>query len=76
MAGEGLNIRFYLDEIVTRLTDAAAIVKAAVACAEAGSTREALRIVLDLDEILSETTTLHSALILAGRLQRNAKGAA
>ncbi|MGY6250485.1 hypothetical protein ACXIUS_23555 [Bosea thiooxidans] len=76
MAGEGLDIRIYLDEIVTRLTDAAAIAKAAVACAEAGSTREALRIALDLDEILSEVTTLHSALILVGRLQRNAKGVA
>lgn len=76
MAGEGLDIRIYLDEIVTRLTDAAAIAKAAVACAEVGSTREALRVALDLDEILSEATTLHSALILIGRLQRNAKGAA
>lgn len=76
MAGEGLDIRIYLDEIVTRLTDAAAIAKAAVACAEAGATREALRIALDLDEILSEATTLHSALILVGRLQRNAKGVA
>ncbi|WP_375461433.1 hypothetical protein [uncultured Enterovirga sp.] len=53
-----LNITEGLREIATRLTDAAAIAKAAVTCAESGSEREAVRLSLDLDELLSEAETL------------------
>ena len=45
----GLSIPVCLDEISQRLTDAAAVAKAAVACVAAGSEREAVRIALDLD---------------------------
>lgn len=65
-----------LAEISGRLTDAAAIAKAAVVCAESGSDREALRIAMDLDELLHEAQTLHGAVILIGRLDRDRRTAA
>ena len=40
-------------------------------CAESGSDREALRIAMDLDELLHEAQTLHGAVILIGRLDRD-----
>lgn len=70
MRSEGLSVKACLDEISGRLTDAAAIAKAAVTCAENGSEREALRIAMDLDELLSEAATLHGAMCLIGRMQR------
>ena len=54
----------------TQLVDASAIAKPAVVCAESGSDREALRIAMDLDELLSEAATLHGAMCLLGRLER------
>ena len=72
MTVEGLSVVGCLTEISARLTDAAAIARAAVNCAESGSEREALRIVLDLDEKLHEARTLHEAVILLGRLRRRA----
>ena len=70
MSGPGLSITTCLAEISKRLTDAAAIAKAAVVCAESGSEREALRIAMDLDELLSEAGTLHGAVCLIGRMSR------
>ena len=70
MSEAGLSIRACLGEISARLTDAAAIAKAAVTCAESGSEREALRIAMDLDELLSEAATLHGAVCLIGRMSR------
>ena len=66
----GLSIAGCLAEISVRLTDAAAIAKAAVICAESGSEREALRIAMDLDELLNEASTLHGAVCLVGRMTR------
>lgn len=54
MSGSELSGRACLGEISGRLTDAAAIAKAAITCLETGSEREALRIAMDLDELLSE----------------------
>ena len=71
MSGSGLSITGCLSEISERLTDAAAIAKAAVVCAESGSEREALRIAMDLDELLSEAETLHGAMCLIGRMSRS-----
>ena len=71
-SGAGLSIPACLDAISARMTDAAAIARAAVTCADAGSEREAVRIVLDLDELLREATTLHGALCLIGRMARRA----
>ena len=65
-----LSITTGLREISQRLTEASAIAKGAVTCAESGSEREALKIAMDLDELLSEATTLHGAVCLLGRLDR------
>ena len=79
MSVAGLSISACLSEISLRLTDAAAIARAAVTCAESGSEREALRIAMDLDELRHEAQTLHGAVTLisqggaaskAGRLSR------
>lgn len=67
---EGLSITTGLRELSTRLADASAILKAAVVCAESGSERQALRIAMDIDEVLHEAQTLHGAICLIGRMQR------
>src|SRR5215212_4278489 len=54
----GISITGCLCEIRDRLTDAAAVAKAAVTCAESGSEHEAVRIVLDVEEMLHEASTL------------------
>lgn len=76
MSGSGLSVRVYLDEISGRLTRAAAIARGAVACAAGGSEGEAVRIAMDLDELLHETQTLHGAMCLVGRMRRRAEEAA
>lgn len=67
-----MDITTCLEALSTRLTDAAAVAKAAVACAQNGSEREAVRIALDLDELLAESQTLHGAVCLLGRMDRTA----
>lgn len=69
-----MSITVGLREISSRLVDAAAIAKAAVVCAESGSEREALRIAMDLDECLNEAQTLHGAVCLFGRMDRDRSG--
>ena len=73
MSDAVLSIRACLGEISERLTDAAAIAKAALVCAESGSDREALKIAMDLDELLNEASTLHGAVCLIGRMTRDAR---
>lgn len=70
MSVDTVSVTVCLTEISTRLRDAAAIARAAVVCAESGSQREALRIAMDLDDLLHEVTTLHGAMVLFGRMQR------
>ena len=69
-----LTITSGLRELSRRLADGAAIAKGAVACAEAGSEREALRIAMDLDELFHEAATLHSAIRLVGRMKPGDEG--
>lgn len=71
MSESELSIRACLGEISERLTDAAAIAKAAITCADSGSEGEALKIAMDLDELLSEAATLHGAMCLIGRMHRD-----
>jgi hypothetical protein len=70
-----LSVTAGLIAICARLTEAAAPAKAALVCARAGSEREAVRIVLDLDVPLSEAQTLHGAICLIGRINRKAAAA-
>jgi hypothetical protein len=65
-----ISITACLHEMSSRLTDAAAIGKAALVCAENGSEREGLRIAMDLDELLHQVQTLHGAVCLIGRISR------
>ena len=53
-----VSITGCLKEISGRLADAAAVAKAAVTCAESGSERQAVRIVLDVEEMIHEASTL------------------
>jgi hypothetical protein len=69
MSGTDLTITGCLKETSVRLTDAAAVAKAAVVCSEGGGA-EAVRISMDLDELLNEANTLHGAVTLLHRLRR------
>ena len=66
----GISITGCLKEISGRLTDAAAVAKAAVTCAESGSEHEAVRIVLDVEEMLHEASTLLNGVTLLNRMRR------
>ena len=68
----GLTITSGLREVSTRLDKAAAVGRAALACAEGGAEGEAVRITveLDLDQLLGEATTLLSAVSLLQRMER------
>ena len=71
MNGSVVDITTCLDALSERLSDAAAIAKAAVTCARSGSEREAVRIAMDLDALLGEAQTLHGAACLLGRMKRD-----
>ncbi len=68
--GGRMDITTCLEALSTRLTDAAAVARAAVTCARSGSEHEAVRIALELDVLLNESQTLHSAVCLIGRMDR------
>ena len=61
-------IKFLLAEIHAKLKDAEQIAKAAQACSEAGSTPEAIRVSMDLDQYIYDVGRLHDAVTLLGRL--------
>jgi hypothetical protein len=73
-AESGLSIAGCLGEISGRLVDAAAVAKTAVTCAEAGSERQAVRIVLDVEEMIHETNTLLNGVTLMSRMERAMAG--
>ena len=66
----GISITGCLCEIRDRLTDAAAVAKAAVTCAENGSEHQAVRIVLEVEEMLHEASTLLNGVTLLTRMRR------
>ena len=76
MSTAGLTTTGCLRETSNRLTDAAAIARAAVKGPKSGSEWEPVRVATDLDEILSETTALHGAVCLLGRMDLEASRAA
>ena len=71
MGADDLSITAFLEEISTRLDAVAARARAALACAESGAEGEALRIAMDIDEVIYEVKMLHGAMRLAARRQRN-----
>jgi hypothetical protein len=64
-----MTIRSGLEAITTRLTDAAAIAKAALACADAGAQGRAVQIALDLEEPVREANTLLNMISLLQRMR-------
>lgn len=64
-----ITIMGCLRDIRSRLVDAAAIAKAAVVCAESGSEDRAVRIALDLEELVHEANTLLNAVSLVQRMR-------
>lgn len=72
MAQGGMDITTCLEALSRRLVDAAAVAQAAVTCARSGSDREAIGISMPLDMLLSEAQTLHGAVCLIGRMEREA----
>ena len=70
MGVDGLEMTAFLREIVLRLRDAYAIAQAALAACEAGSEREALGIVFELDQTLHEASVLHGAMVAIKRVRR------
>ena len=61
-------IKLLLAEIHAQLKEGEQVAKAARACAEAGSTPEAIRVSMDLDQYIYNVGRLHDAVTLLGRL--------
>lgn len=70
MSVEGLDTKAFLRETSSRLNDAAAVAQAALVCAERDAEREAIGIVADLDSLLHDISSLHSALLVTRRPRR------
>jgi hypothetical protein len=60
----------HLSEMRQRLDQAAGIAKAAEACAEAGNIEKAVEIVLDVEQLVYEVTTLLNAASLMNRIYK------
>jgi len=60
-----------LDEMHTRLSEAARIAKAAQACAKAGSLSEAITISMDVEQLIYEAGRLHDAASLLNRISED-----
>ncbi len=60
-----------LDEMHSRLSDAARIAKAAQACAQAGSLSEAVTVSMDIEQLIYEAGRLHDAASLLNRLAQD-----
>jgi hypothetical protein len=61
-------LKSHLVEIRERLDQAASIAKAAEACAEAGNVHKAIEIVLDVEQLIYEVTTMLNAASLMNRI--------
>jgi hypothetical protein len=66
-----ISVPACLSEIEMRLSRAAAIARAGLVCAQAGEDREALRIVLDIEQLTGEATLLLGIAAIAGRRRRS-----
>jgi hypothetical protein len=60
-----------LDEMHSRLFEAARVAKAAQACAQAGSLSEAVTISRDIEQLVYEAGRLHDAASLLNRLSQD-----
>ena len=62
-----ITIKAYLTEMRSRLEKAAGIAKAAEACAEAGNPEKGVEVVLDVEQLIYEATTLLNGASLINR---------
>ena len=65
-----ITIKAYLREMRERLDEAAAIAKAADACAEAGSVEKAVEVALDIEQLVYEVNTFLNAASMMNRIWR------
>ncbi len=65
-----LTLTDCLEEIASRLQDAARVTGAALACARAGAEEEAVRLVMDLEQHTYEADKLLAAVTLLNRIRR------
>jgi hypothetical protein len=63
-----------LEEIASRLADAARVTSAALACARAGAEEEAVRLVMDLEQHTYEADKLLAAMTILARVRRERGG--
>ena len=63
-------IRILLNEIHSRLSEAARIAKAAEACALAGCIAEGVTVSMDIEQLIYEASRLQDAAALLNRLSR------
>lgn len=61
-------VKACLAEVHVKLKEAQQIAKAAQACAEAGSVIEAVRISMDIEQLIYEAGRLHDAATLLARM--------
>ena len=66
-----ISIRDFLKCIRERLDEAAAIAKAAEACAEAGKPEKAVAIVLDVEQLVYEVNTFLNAASMINRMSKS-----
>lgn len=73
MDAHTLNVvlKNHLAEMRQRLDEAAAIAKAAEACADAGNVDKAVEISLDIEQLIYEVTTFLNAASMVNRINRN-----
>jgi hypothetical protein len=63
-----ITTKAYLAEIRRRLDEASSIAKVAEACADAGNTKQAITIALDVEQLVYEVNTLLNAASLINRI--------
>ena len=66
-----ITIKAYLREMRERLNEAAAIAKAADACAEAGSIKKAVEVALDIEQLVYEVNTFLNAASMMNRIWKS-----
>lgn len=66
-----ITIKVYLQELRTRLEDAARIARAAEACSNAGHVEKGIEIALEVEQLIYEATTLLNAASLINRIDKD-----
>jgi len=65
------TLKAHISEMRDRLEEAAAIAKAASACAESGNISKAIEIALDVEQLIYEVNTFLNAASLMNRISKS-----